>query len=165
MDAEITLARHEWQDALRRLQKMVQGLRRTKSNLILEFDHAELRLSYATVSVSLRGSGSSTGRATTAGKALDVLRLDSAGNTWGDVTISIDNGHIQIGRLTLDCRWSPELDDNTPNQQPDELTVSLSVNELISLAAHILAPLGISHQELETFVTEKFHDAHTKETH
>jgi hypothetical protein len=163
MDAQFTVNRFEWRDTLKRLHKMAQGLRRTGENLVFEFDGPSLKLTYATVSVTIPGKGAAQGRAAVSGKALNALQMDSTRiDAPGELAITVDQGRLNVGSITLHCMWSPAAGAGLDARKVD---AQRQTETLITQAAKILAPLGISQQALALFVAEQTNDSHSQETH
>jgi hypothetical protein len=162
MDAEIIINRFEWRDTLKRLHKMAQGLRRAGENLVFEFDGPSLKLTYVTVAVTISGKGTAQGRAAVSGKALSALHMESTIiDKPGELAITVDQGRLNVGSITLHCMWSPAA----AGLAAPDTNAQLQTEAIIAEAAKILAPLGISTQALALFVAEQTNDSNSQKAH
>jgi hypothetical protein len=181
MDAELTLPGDQWLDALKRLRKLTNVGRSAASDLVFEFDGADLKLTSSGVSVGLSGMGAGAGRAIVALKALDGLLLHARGYPGSEIHLTVEDGRLHVETLALSCRWESTAESvirlplsnitlldilHLRNNHSWEAITASGLDRqvvdaekrkatLIARAAEILDPLGVSVQDLNRFVTEE----------
>lgn len=184
MEAELTLHGGLWIDALKQIRTVARAGRAVASDLLLEFAGGDLKLACSGMSVSLSGAGAGAGRAIISCKVLDPLILDAKSYAKGQIRLWKVGDRLHIGSLSLSCRWTSAkstligLSLNSTltdvlrlrfSHSPEAITASgldrrlveaeSRKAELITRAAQILEPLGISCQMLNQFVTAQIWEA------